>query len=495
MGRRKDNGSDIAAYIIMFVLAAPVFLVIGILKLIAMLCSASDERKEKEEIKRIEKEKDIEIKQFNKEIEKQKQRENITKSKKFDYIEYYDNLMDTSKYKEYVPKEKPTLNSIKRKNNCLEENILLEKIIRGRKNTRLEQEKECEKIFNQSILEFEKKEKFNKEEYEKQKQEFENNINSKNDEILKRKEKFLKGDAEEICVVLREYLDNKLKDISCDETYSINYNTATRSCIIQYNYYNFDCIPKFVKEFNVYLQEFRTIEVTEKDRVQKYEEYIHRDALRIIDMVFSFDKENIKNVVFNGYVNTLNPATGCDEDFVVLSVKVSQEEFLKINLEKVTPKLCLEAFNYRFVKNLSKIKAIVPFETSMDNEKSILSLENIDLDMNGYEFEDISKELLMADGFINVQVTSSSGDFGADVIAYKNEVKYAIQCKKYSQPVGVKAIQEVMGSKSIYGCHVAVVLTNNTFTPQARKLAEQNNVLLWDRIKLQELIEKYKLQV
>ncbi len=29
----------------------------------------------------------------------------------------------------------------------------------------------------------------------------------------------------------------------------------------------------------------------------------------------------------------------------------------------------------------------------------------------------------------------------------------------------------------------------------ARKLAEQNNVLLWDRIKLQDLIENYKKQL
>ena len=38
-------------------------------------------------------------------------------------------------------------------------------------------------------------------------------------------------------------------------------------------------------------------------------------------------------------------------------------------------------------------------------------------------------------------------------------------------------------------CHVAVVLTNNAFTKSAIELAEKNNVLLWDRKKLKELIE------
>ena len=37
-------------------------------------------------------------------------------------------------------------------------------------------------------------------------------------------------------------------------------------------------------------------------------------------------------------------------------------------------------------------------------------------------------------------------------------------------------------------CHVAVVLTNNFFTSSAKELAKKNNVLLWDRNKLKELI-------
>ena len=49
-----------------------------------------------------------------------------------------------------------------------------------------------------------------------------------------------------------------------------------------------------------------------------------------------------------------------------------------------------------------------------------------------------------------------------------------------------------MGSKSIYSCHVAAVLTNSTFTNQARKLASKNNVILWDREKLKELVNQYK---
>ena len=124
-----------------------------------------------------------------------------------------------------------------------------------------------------------------------------------------------------------------------------------------------------------------------------------------------------------------------------------------------------------------------------DNKTENKEIDEVDNDMDGFDFEKYTGKLLKANGFTKVEVTQCSSDFGVDVIAYKDDIKYAIQCKKYSSPVGIKAVQEVIGSKTMNDCHVAVVLTNNTFTKSAKELAEKNNVLLWGRDKLVELIE------
>ncbi len=124
-----------------------------------------------------------------------------------------------------------------------------------------------------------------------------------------------------------------------------------------------------------------------------------------------------------------------------------------------------------------------------DSKNDNTEIDNVDNDMDGFDFEKYTGKLLKANGFTKVEVTQCSSDFGVDVIAYKDEIKYAIQCKKYSSPVGIKAVQEVIGSKAMNDCHVAVVLTNNTFTKSAIELAEKNNVLLWGRDKLLELID------
>ena len=117
------------------------------------------------------------------------------------------------------------------------------------------------------------------------------------------------------------------------------------------------------------------------------------------------------------------------------------------------------------------------------------TIDDIDSKMDGHGFETFCGDILRKNGFNNIVVTQSSGDYGADIIAIKDEVKYAIQCKKYNAPVGISAIQEVIASKTIYNCHVACVLTNSTFTPAAVELANKNIVLLWDRNKLKELLE------
>jgi restriction system protein len=70
-----------------------------------------------------------------------------------------------------------------------------------------------------------------------------------------------------------------------------------------------------------------------------------------------------------------------------------------------------------------------------------------------------------------------------DITARRRGHKYAVQCKFYSHPVGVSAVQQVVGGMAYYGCDRAMVITNNTFTRQAKELAERNDVELLDNIR------------
>ena len=113
-------------------------------------------------------------------------------------------------------------------------------------------------------------------------------------------------------------------------------------------------------------------------------------------------------------------------------------------------------------------------------------------DMDGWEFEEYVGGLLARDGYIHVEVTRGSGDQGVDVLAQRDGVSYAIQCKHYRAKISNKAVQEAYAGAEFYGCDVPVVLTNSSFTPSAEELADEIGVELWDRDELNRLVRRVR---
>lgn len=143
-----------------------------------------------------------------------------------------------------------------------------------------------------------------------------------------------------------------------------------------------------------------------------------------------------------------------------------------------------------FAKALLK-KLSLKFDVRFSNREptDLLDTTCYDFDLfEGYEFEYWCANLLRCNGFESVEVTPESGDQGVDIIAVKDDIRYAIQCKCYSSDLGNTPVQEVWAGKNVYHCQIAVVMTNRYFTKGARDLAGATGVLLWDREKLLKMM-------
>ncbi|MFC5775519.1 restriction endonuclease [Ectobacillus antri] len=118
-------------------------------------------------------------------------------------------------------------------------------------------------------------------------------------------------------------------------------------------------------------------------------------------------------------------------------------------------------------------------------ERRILRLSGVnDIDkMNGFQFEYYVRELCQANGY-EAKVTKAQGDFGADLILQKDRNRIVVQVKRYKGKVGIKAVQEVVASKSYYNAEEAWIITNSFFTNSAMELATYNHVRLIDRKEL-----------
>lgn len=100
--------------------------------------------------------------------------------------------------------------------------------------------------------------------------------------------------------------------------------------------------------------------------------------------------------------------------------------------------------------------------------------------MTGVDFGHYVADKLRARGYYDVRFTPATGDYGVDILATKRGKVYAFQCKCYTGSVGVSAVQEVFSGSRKYQADKAVVITNSHYTPNARTLAGDLGVSLWD---------------
>lgn len=122
-----------------------------------------------------------------------------------------------------------------------------------------------------------------------------------------------------------------------------------------------------------------------------------------------------------------------------------------------------------------------------DNKYNSKTMQEID-QMKGTEFERYLQARFKDMGY-KANLTSKTGDYGADLLIEKNNELTIVQAKRYSNAVGVKAIQEAISAQSFYDAARSMVVTNNYFTKNAKNMAIKCNVKLIDRDSLYKLIK------
>lgn len=125
--------------------------------------------------------------------------------------------------------------------------------------------------------------------------------------------------------------------------------------------------------------------------------------------------------------------------------------------------------------------------------KKYLKSSLYDIDhMEGVEFEEWAKAWYEQMGY-EVDLTPTSNDYGADLLVYNGDESVAVQCKRYAGKVGVSAVQQIIGAVAYYKVDRGEVITNSFYTAQARSLAAETGVKLYDRNSLIEIPKLKKL--
>ncbi len=243
-------------------------------------------------------------------------------------------------------------------------------------------------------------------------------------------------------------------------------------------------------------EEFEDIELPSNKKTRRFylsdkNITLSKRKVRKFRMDISSMKEQYKKL--NEDLNLINEVIQEDERQKLLKevINLTKE---KESLRKSKKKLSEEVSKLSFQKEMLEVEIN---ELELKKKENIIStinaptsLEYIDSLTNGLDFEKYFALILEQLGYINITVTSGSGDYGIDVLATKDDIKYGFQCKLYSSTVGNDAVQQAYSGKGHYNCNVVIVVTNNYFSNQAKKQALETQVILWDRNVLSKKIKE-----
>lgn len=113
-------------------------------------------------------------------------------------------------------------------------------------------------------------------------------------------------------------------------------------------------------------------------------------------------------------------------------------------------------------------------------------LKDVDV-MSGIAFEDFVAQALRSQGYTSVSLTEKY-DYGVDIIAHKDGIKWGVQVKRYNGLVKADAVRQVVTGLKVYGCDRSMVITNNYYSKPAKILARANDCRLLDRNNLKQLL-------
>lgn len=116
------------------------------------------------------------------------------------------------------------------------------------------------------------------------------------------------------------------------------------------------------------------------------------------------------------------------------------------------------------------------------HKRNIILESGIDIvdHMDGVKFEELLLVHFQKQGYKG-HLTSATNDYGADLVIDKDGDKVVVQAKRWKQTVGIEAVQQAIGAIKHYNVTRGMVITNSSFTQQARNLATSNKIELWDR--------------
>jgi restriction system protein len=339
---------------------------------------------------------------------------------------------------------------------------------------------------------------------QRRKQQFEQKRAQRDAEVDDLERAYGAGDPEAIVQYNTLVLERSQYPEGCPQDFRIAYSSDSRQLVIEYELPTADIVPMEIEYRHVKTKD----EITSKLRKPTEQKEIYQDlvaaiALRTLHEIFEADQgDHMQVVCFNGFVQTVDPATGRDIAPHLLSVQTTKERFLEIDLARVDKKVCLRNLGANVsarpaeaqpVKPVVDINMVDPrFVDQQDVLGSLDARPNL-LDLSPVEFEALVANLFAKMG-LETKLTRSSRDGGVDCVAFDQRPilggKVVIQAKRYRNTVGVSAVRDLYGTMMNEGANKGILVATSGYGPDAFAFVQDKPIELIDGGALLYLLEQ-----
>lgn len=278
------------------------------------------------------------------------------------------------------------------------------------------------------------------------------------------------------------------------QKFGVAYSSEAAELVVEYDLPEVQCIPKEA-EYR-YVKSRDAIETKARkpaETKQLYQDIVASIALRTLHELFEADQADaLAMAVFNGMVDTHDPASGREVRVPVVSVRAAKLEFLGLRLDRVDKVVCLRNLGAQVSNRPDELQAVKPIvEFDMVDKRFIEqgdALSGLEarpnlMDMTPAAFEVLVSNLFSKMG-LDTKLTRSSRDGGVDAVAFDTRPvlggKVVIQAKRYRDTVGVSAVRDLYGTMLNEGANKGILVCTSGYGPDAYNFSKDKPIELID---------------
>lgn len=344
--------------------------------------------------------------------------------------------------------------------------------------------------------------------YEEEKRAFEQKVQQRNQEVAEFEKAYRTNDPDAVSAYCTMVLERSEYPDDFPQEFRVAYIPESKQLVIEYELPGVSVVPN-VAEYR-YVKTRDTIE--EKPRKASeiktlYQDIVASVCLRTIHEMFEADQSDaLEVVVFNGFAEAVDPATGRDIRPHLISVRTTRERFGEIDLGRVDKLTCLRNLGAQVSPRpdeMLPVKPVIEFDMvdkrfveQSDVLGDLESRPNL-MELTPFEFENLVSNLFAQMGFETKQ-TRSSRDGGVDAVAFDTRPilggKVVIQAKRYKNTVGVSAVRDLYGTMINEGANKGILVATSSYGPDAYDFAKDKPIELIDGGGLLYLLEQSGVQ-